>query len=117
MSMTPTLVTKTRVKFRPVLRKIVVRKCYTGEPEEFNGKTYWRVGNIVVTERRADYQHWCEIIDVSDDCELFTKQEIGKFVNLPEWKPNDIYRVEGTDDFVVREDLFIRGGAPAFVLG
>ena len=96
--------------------KIVVRKCTTGEEVEDNGRKYWEVGGVTVLEKRADYQHWCEILDVSDDCKLFDRSHIGAFVQLPEFKPNDIYRIGDTEDSVVREDLFERNEAPALIV-
>jgi len=103
---------------KPILKKIMVRKCVTGIEEEHEGRTYHRVGGIVITDARADYQHWCEILDVSDDCKLFDKSHIGKFVWLPEFKPNHMYRIGSSDDLVVRESLFTeKHGAPAMVVG
>lgn len=103
---------------RPFNKKIMVRKCVTGTEEVYEGRVYHRIGNVVVTELRANHQHWCEVLDVADDCVLFTKDCIGKFVWIPEFKPNHLYRIWDSEDFIIRESLFAeKDGAPALVVG
>lgn len=107
----------TDIKFDPLGAKIHVRKCVTGTPEEYNGRIYHMVGNLAVTDGRADFQRWCEIIGVGSGCKMFDKSHIGLFVHLPEFQPNHVYRVGSSDDFVVRESLFDENLAPAMVVG
>lgn len=107
----------TEISFKPVGAKIHVRKCVTGTPEEHDGRIYHMVGELAVTDERADYQRWCEIVGVGDGCKMFNSEHIGKFVHLPEFQPNHVYRVGSSDDFVVRESLFDENLAPAMVVG
>lgn len=111
------------MNLKPIKRKILVRKCLAAEPERFDGRVYYRTGNIVVTDVRGTYSHWAEILDVSDDCKLFKREDIGSFVNLPEWKPQSMSRVSRRlennvpiEDFVVKESLFTEvGGAKPLI--
>jgi hypothetical protein len=101
-------------RVRPIKKKILVRKCLGYEAEEHEGRIWYKADNIVVTDVRGTYTHWAEILDVSDDCELFTKEHIGAFVNLPEWNPQNMSKVSHklengvpVDDFIVKEKLFL----------
>lgn len=99
---------------KPIKKKILVRKCLGYEAEEHNGRVWYKADNIVVTDVRGTYTHWAEILDVSDDCELFKKEDIGAFVNLPEWSPQNMSRVSRrlennipVEEFIVKERLFL----------
>lgn len=89
-------------KFIPIKRRIVVRKCTTGE-KKADG---YYLGGIAIPDYSADACWWAEIIDVSADCKLFEKAHIGSFVFLPAWKPGMMNNIDGQDDFVIREKLF-----------
>lgn len=105
------------IEFRPFLRKFVVQKCITGVPEEHDGRVYHMVDGVAVTDARADHQHWCEILDVSDDCQVLSKNAIGWFVYLPEFKPNHMYPIPGSEDeWVVRESIFEFQEVPAMIV-
>jgi len=101
-------------------RKIRVRKCVTGTEEKFKGETFYRMGNVVIPEKSHERQLWCEIIDVSPECRLFSKDMIGKaFVRLAEWKPNYVFRAFD-EDFIVKESVFelpaSKGGLAAYIV-
>lgn len=105
------------IKFRPFLRKFRVQKCVTGTPEEHDGRVWYMQDGLALTDFRANYQHWCEVLDVSDDCEVIGKEAIGGFVYLPEFKPNHMYPVPGSDhEWVVRESIFDLKEVPAMVV-
>ena len=104
---------------RPINRKILVRKCVTGNEESSNGRTWYTLGGIAIPEKSHENQLWCEIVDVSSDCKMFTKDMIGAFVRLAEWKPGFIHRASG-EDYIVRESIFeskaSEGGIPAYIV-
>lgn len=101
---------------RPLRQKILVRKCITGTPEEHDGHKYFLLDGIVITDQRADFQHWCEVISVSDDCRYYTKDHIGQFIWLPEMKLDKMYPVPGTEaDWIVRESMIDDKEFPALV--
>lgn len=105
------------IEYRPFLKKFRVQKCVTGVPEEHNGRIYHMVDGLAITDFRANWQHWCEVLDVSDDCEVLTKDSIGGFVWMPEYKPNHMYKVSDTEDeWVVRESIFDLKDVPAMVV-
>lgn len=88
-------------------RKLLLRKGTTGTEEEYGGRTFYRLGDLVVTDARADFQHWFEILDVSDRCEHYTKEHVGGWVWLPEYQFNKMFRLsEHDDDWIVHESLF-----------
>lgn len=105
------------ISFRPFLKKFRVQKCITGTPEEFGGRVWHMQDGIALTDARVNYQHWCEVLDVSDDCVQIGKDAIGGFVYLPEFKPNHMYPVPGSDnEWVVRESIFDLPEVPAMVV-
>lgn len=102
---------------KPIGKRILVRKCYTGE-KKADG---FYLSGIAITDFSAEACGWAEIIDVSDDCKLFRKENIGAFVYLPAWKPGMINSV-GEHDYTVKESLFDKspkdGGAnPVIYVG
>lgn len=108
------------VDIRPIGRKILVRKCVSGQEEVHNGQTWYRKGDVVIPEKSHEHQLWCEIIRVSDSCKMFTRDMEGKaFVRLAEWKPGNIHRVND-EDYVVREQIFEKsareGGITAYII-
>ena len=107
---------------KPIRQKILVRKCLANKPEVHDGRVYYREGNIVVTDVRGSFTHWAEVLDVSDDCKLFKKEDIGTFVHLPEWAPGQMskvsHRLENgvpVDEFIVKESLFLSGKAKPMI--
>jgi hypothetical protein len=108
---------------RPIRQKILVRKCLAYQPEIHDGKVWYREGNIVVTDLRGSFTHWAEVLDVSDDCKLFKREDIGAFVHLPEWAPQYMQKVHHAvedgvpvDDFIVKEALFLaKNGAKPMI--
>lgn len=94
----------------PIKKRILVRKCTTGERR---GNAFF-LGDVAIPDASAEACSWAEVIDVASDCKLFDQSAIGGFVYLPAWKPGYINRVEG-EDFVVKESLFTmpptQGGA------
>jgi len=99
---------------KPIKQKILVRKCLGYEPEEHDGRIWYKADNVVVTDVRGTYTHWAEIVDVADDCKLFKKEDIGSYVNLPEWSPQNMSKVNHylennipIDEFIVKERLFL----------
>lgn len=101
-------------------RKILVRKCVTGDPNSQDDTGSALLNGVAIPEKSHDTQYWCEILDVSDQCRLFTKDMIGKaFVRLAEWKPGFQFRIS-KEDFIVKESLFevsdAQGGLPAYII-
>lgn len=100
---------------KPVKKKILVRKCLAFEPEKHDGRIWYKADNVVVTDMRGVFSYWAEIIDVADDCELFKKEDIGAFVTLPEYNPQNLTRVNSyydehgvpVDEFIATEKLFL----------
>lgn len=96
------------MKVEPIGKRILVRKCTTGSYDERTRGHL--IGGIALPDKLADRSHWAEVIAVSSDCQMFKPSSIGRFVSLPEWKPNDMNRISG-DVFAVTERLFERGEA------
>lgn len=94
------------MKVIPHGNKFLVRKCVTGEEREHEGRREWWAGNLILPEMVADTSHWCEIVAVGADCKIVREENIGQFVRLPEYMPNVIHRIPGTEDFIVRESVF-----------
>lgn len=101
-------------------KKILVRKCVTGEPGSEGELGSAILKGVAIPAKTHEFQHWCEIVKVSDQCSLFTKDMEGKaFIRLTEWRPNYIYRYKD-EDFIVKESLFTvskeDGGLPAYIV-
>jgi hypothetical protein len=95
------------IDFKPLGRKLLLRKCTTGEMVVDEHGIGYKVGALFVIPKRGDHQHWCEIIEVSEDCKHFNQSHIGGFVWIPEWNPVMMFRLDGTEaDWIVREELF-----------
>lgn len=103
-------------QFSPIGKRILVRKCTQGVRSD----GCFMLGTIAIPEYAAENTGWAEILSISPDCELFTKDEIGCFVHLPPWKPNEMKRIsKDGEDFVVKESLFEKsakdGGADPYI--
>jgi hypothetical protein len=102
------------MQLTPFKRKLLIRKTYTGKKCVVDGIECNMLGKIVVTPRRADHQHWCEIIAVSKDCRYFKNEHVGFLVYVPEikfnymWPCNFESRTKKTYEWIVSEDLFLK---------
>jgi len=105
------------ISYRPICKKFRAQKCVTGDEVTQDGRVWHEVDGITITDHRANWQHWCEVLDVSDDCEVLTKESIGGFVWIPEFKPNHMYPVPGSDhEWVIRDSIFNEKDVPAMVV-
>lgn len=91
-------------KLKPINKSLLVLRCKNAS-----------AGNIVLPDFLADRSTYAEVIRVSDDCELFSKEHEGQLVKLkpngPEgtaWYPNDMKNVVD-EYFIVRERLVDHG--------
>ena len=70
-----------------------------------------RVEGLSLTDTAEDETGWYKILSVSDDCEYFDEESIGKWVYLPEISVGMSYRV-GPGERIVREQYFESPGGP-----
>ena len=104
-------------KLKPVNRRLYCRKCHSGKRVvDSDGSVHYELGGITLTDKRGNYSPYWEIIDIADDCKLFTKADIGKIVRLPVWNETYMRNVVPKKSLVVREQMFIDGAAPACVI-
>jgi hypothetical protein len=102
---------------KPIKRRLYCRKCHSGEKKiDKDGSVHYEVGGITVTDKRGHYSPYWEIMDVSDDCRLFSKADIGKIVRLPIWNEAYMRNVVPKKSVVVKEQMFEDGAAPACVI-
>ena len=103
-------------RFKPVGRRIYVRKCHTGEKKVDKNGEWHELNGVVVTAKRANYSPYFEILDIANDCKLFRKEDIGKIVRLPIWNETYMRTVVPMKSCAVKEQMFIDGAAPACLI-
>lgn len=103
-------------KLALINRRLLVRKGTTGVKEVTKDGTFYNIGGIVVTQKRGEFQHWWEILDVADDCKLFDKSMIGSWIRLPEWDADNCDAIIPCKLWVVNERIFEQGRAPACIV-
>lgn len=67
-------------KITPLNRRIIVRKCVNDHVREEDG-------SVVIYKPDEVYEECgtVEIVDVAEDCRIFTPDDIGGFINLPDF--------------------------------
>lgn len=70
-----------------------------------------KVDGIELTDAGADETGWYRILAVSDDCDWFGRETVGKWVYLPEFSVGVSYAV-GPGERIVRESWFNQPGGP-----
>lgn len=76
-------------RIRPIGKRILMQRCRQARQETVNGRVFYvmeqgKGAGLAVPESYADSSNMNEIVEVSDDCEIFKGCE-GKFVISPEW--------------------------------
>jgi hypothetical protein len=91
--------------FIPINRHVLVRKCVNEHMMDSEGKVA-----LYMTDGFIETTNWTEIIDVSDDCEHLTKDDIGKFCVAPE-SSEKLQRILYSKDFCLHESAieFVTG--------
>jgi co-chaperonin GroES (HSP10) len=81
----------------PINRHVLVRKCVNDHMRD-------EAGEIVLhmTDGFIELTNWVEIIDVSDDCEHITREDIGSFCVAPE-SSEKLQRILYSKDFMLHE--------------
>jgi co-chaperonin GroES (HSP10) len=82
------------MKIKPLGRRILIRKCVSDHIRDENGKVL-----IYMTDTSYEECNTAEIVDIADDCRMFTKEAIGAFIQIPE-------RIEGVDELDIDKGLF-----------
>jgi co-chaperonin GroES (HSP10) len=97
--------TKSDSAFLPINQHVLVRKCVNEHMCDVNGNT-----TLYMTDEFIETTNWTEIIDVSDDCEHLTKDDIGKFCVAPE-SSEKLQRILYSKDFCLHESAieFVTG--------
>jgi len=90
---------------KPINRHIIVRKCV-------NDHVRGNDGGVLIYKPDEIYEttNWAQVLDVAEDCVVFTKNEIGKFVLCPEMS-HEMHRIGAeheSKDFIIREDEIMR---------
>jgi len=92
-------------RLRPIKRKVLCLKGYNDDwrDEEGNVLLYRATfGNTASKERT-----WlAEILAIGPECETLTENDIGSWIELPEWAPNDMLVLP--DGYVVFDERLIR---------
>lgn len=112
------------MSIRPIKKKILLRKCTTGDKIESKEGTFWEVDGITIPEVVADCSVFAEILDVSADCRHFSKEHVGLFVKLPStvdgivWQPGDISTIDEKEGLMIAtEKVFEKKNALFAVFG
>jgi len=85
--------------FLPINRYVEIRKCENDHVRNEKGDVA-----LFMTDGLVENTNWVEIIDVADDCEQFTKEDIGTFCYAPEDNPL-LARFQYTKTFFLHESL------------
>ena len=77
-------------RIRPLGRRILMQRCRQAEEEIVGGHKFFKLktgkcAGLAVPESYADQCNMNEIVDLADDCKMFDRSCIGKFVQAPEW--------------------------------
>ena len=87
--------------FRLTGRKIRLLRCVSGwGPDE-----QAPAGELYRPDKSVDYNIWFEIIDVSPECRIFSREHIGSRVLLPSYAVGKCYKLSNVD-IVAKESLF-----------
>lgn len=71
---------------KPINRRVLLQKTIKADGvKEIDGHEYHTNGGVILPYYVADDTHWCEVVRVSDDCEIFTEESIGGLVLAPEF--------------------------------
>lgn len=91
--------------FRPINRHVKIRKCENDHIRDIDGKIV-----LYNTDRTVEETNWVEILDVSDNCNHLTKDDIGMFCIAPERSEN-LKRLLYSKDYMLEEDAieFVTG--------
>ena len=85
--------------FLPLNRYVKIRKCENDHVRNDAGDVA-----LFMTDGFIEKTNWVEIIDVADDCEQFTKEDIGTFCYAPENSPF-LARLQHTKTFFLHESI------------
>jgi hypothetical protein len=73
-------------RIRPLGKRLLLKRCVQALDEGRYKVLQSGPGKgLAVPDAYADTCNMCEIIEVSDDCEIFSHDHEGKFVQSPEW--------------------------------
>jgi co-chaperonin GroES (HSP10) len=91
--------------FVPINKHVLVRKCVNDHVRDTAGEIA-----LHMTDGFIETTNWVEIIDVSDDCEHITREDIGSFCIAPE-SSEKLQRILYSKDFCLHESAieFVTG--------
>lgn len=84
-------------KYVPINGNIRVRKCVNDHLRDEKGEIA-----LYMTENHIEHTHWCEIIDVSEDCKWVGKNHIGYYCQAPE-SSEGLQRIKYSKDYMLKE--------------
>lgn len=84
--------------YRPINRNVLVRKCVNDHVRDEDGEIA-----LYMTDKKIEFTHWVEVIDVAKDCESMCERYIGMFCVAPE-DDEALARVGYTSDYCLHED-------------
>lgn len=85
--------------FVPINQHVLVRKCVNDHERDDKGEV-----SLFRTDEHIETTNWVEIIDVSDDCEYITREDIGCFCIAPE-SSEKLQRLLYSKDYCLKEDV------------
>jgi co-chaperonin GroES (HSP10) len=91
--------------YRPINGYVKVRKCVNDHYRDEDDEIF-----LYRTDEAVEETTWVEIVDVADDCEHITKEDIGGFCISPE-SHDKLQRLEYSKDYMLHESLieFVTG--------
>jgi co-chaperonin GroES (HSP10) len=84
-------------QFSPVNKFVKVLKCQNDHVCDQKGEVV-----LHMTDGFLENTNWVEILDVADDCEHLTKEDIGKFCVAPE-SSDDLQRILYSKEYCLKE--------------
>jgi len=83
---------------KPINRRVKIRKCLNDHIRKDNGDV-----SLYITDSAIEQTNWVEIIDVSDDCQHISRDNIGWFCIAPE-STESLSRIQYSKDYMLHED-------------
>ena len=99
-------------KFKPINKRVLLLKTIKADEEVvINGHTHYAEGGVILPDTFADNTCIMEVIDVADDCKIFSPESIDGLILAPELSEDfdPIDRRKGY--WIAKEDVL-----PPFVL-
>ena len=93
-------------RIRPIGKRLLLKRCVQAvEDGRYKVLASGPGKGLAVPETYADTCNMCEIIEIADDCEVFTKDCEGMFVQAPEFSAGLECISRRAELWMAREDI------------